>query len=550
MREKMNARSVDLVYLDPPFNSKKDYNAIYKDETGRPLPDQVEAFTDTWELSNERMRTIQNMLVLLRQYHVDEHDANFLASFISSLVNSQSDMAAYLAYMTERLLEIKRVMKDTATVYLHCDPTASHYLKIVMDVVFGKDNFLNELVWRRVLGGKSDAGQYGRSSDRLLFYTLSGEYYFRSPRLTEPSETTNLNWYSKEDEHGKYASRPLTAAGGSRGDSGRPWRGIQPTGHWAVPRLLTQRFERETGKKLQGTVRERLEILAKDGYIDFSSSGKPSWRRYLSEANLPRIHDLWVDDGVKPIARTSKERIGYPTQKPLNLLKRIISASSEPNDVVFDPFCGCATTIEAAERLGRNWIGVDITIHAVRRVARLRLQDRLHLKEGDDYVIDGVPLSWEGAYHLWDQDPYQFQKWCVEQVEGFVNVKRTADEGIDGRIYFDMSGKRVLQSMALEVKGGGNVGINAVRSLKSVLQFENVQMAGLIVLHEPGARQKKNFKETMVLSGDVEINGKKYPKLQLLTVREIFEGKRFEMPHPVGRTKSRYDSDLINHHSS
>ncbi len=480
MREKMEAGSVDLVYLDPPFNSKKDYNAIYKDETGRPLPNQVEAFTDTWELSNERLRTIRNMLVLLRECEVDEHDANFLASFISSLVNSQFDMAAYLAYMTERLLEIKRVMKDTATVYLHCDPTASHYLKIAMDVAFGKDNFLNEVIWH-YKRWTATAKRFQRMHDCILWYSKTTTHKFTQP----------LQPYSDEK-----------------------W--IEDT--------------------VRGVVYGKL-VRLKD------SEGKYIKRKEQRGGVL--MHDVWHD--INFIAPTSRERLGYPTQKPVKLLERIISASSDPGDVVFDPFCGCATSIEAAEKLNRKWIGIDITIHAVRRVARLRLQDRLHLKEGEDYVIDGVPQNWEGAHHLWEQDPYQFQKWCVEQVEGFVNVKRTADEGIDGRIYFDMSGVNVLQSMALEVKGGENVGINAIRSLNSVLQFENIQMAGLIMLHDLGTRQTKNFRETMALAGDVEIDGKSYPKLQMLTVREILEGKRFDMPQPVGRTKSGYDSDLINH---
>ena len=253
-------------------------------------------------------------------------------------------------------------------------------------------------------------------------------------------------------------------------------------------------------------------------------------------------NNLWDDI----IEAKGHERLGYPTQKPLALLERIIKASSNEGDVVFDPFCGCATTIEAAERLGRQWVGIDITIHAIRRVARARLQERLHLQEGRDYVIEGVPKTWDGALQLWRQDAYQFQKWCVELVEGFVNVKKTADDGIDGRIYFDMPGEKVLQSMALEVKGGANVGPSDVGYLNSVLQYENIQLAGLITLHEPGARQAKNFRQKMALAGHVRIGERDYPRMQMLTVGDILCGATFDMPKPVGRTETGYASDLWN----
>jgi site-specific DNA-methyltransferase (adenine-specific) len=254
---------------------------------------------------------------------------------------------------------------------------------------------------------------------------------------------------------------------------------------------------------------------------------------------------MWSD--IFPINSQAKERLGYPTQKPVALLERIIRASSNPDDVVFDPFCGCATTIEAAERLGRRWIGIDITIHAIKRVARRRLGERLHLVQGQDYVIEGVPQTWEGAHELWRQDPYQFQKWCVEQVDGFVNAKQTADDGIDGRVYFDMPGEKILQSMALEIKGGENLSINHIRSLNSVLQYDNIQMAGLIALNAPGSQQAKNFQRTMALAGHVKIGEREYPRLQMLTVGEIFAGSRFDMPRPAGHSESGYDSDLFSY---
>ncbi len=485
MREKMPSASVDLVYLDPPFNSKRDYNAIYKDNTGRPLPDQVDAFTDTWTLDAERLQTIKNLPKLLRERGVDGHSGDFLAGVLSGLVHVQADMAAYLAYMAERLLWIKRVMKPTASIYLHCDPTASHYLKIVMDVVFGRKNFRREVIWNvvDVSGFKSQARNWIREHDVILYYLNEKRKIFN--KQYKPLDIKTIKRYDKVDENGK-------------------------------------RYK--IYKNKDGTQR----------------------RSYLRKDRGVPIGSVWSDIPSFQTVNNTGEYLNYPTQKPLALLERIIRASSNPGDVVFDPFCGCATTIEAAEALGRKWVGIDITIHAIRRVARARLQDRLHLVEGRDYVIDGVPQNWEGARQLWRQDPYQFQKWCVELVEGFVNVKQTADDGIDGRVYFDMPGEKVLQSMALEVKGGENLSISHVRALNSVLQFENIQMAGLIALNTPGGQQAKNFQQTMALAGYVTIGARAYPRMQMLTVGDILAGAKFDMPSPVGRTETRYDSDLFS----
>ncbi len=490
MREKMQPESVDLVYLDPPFNSKRDYNSIYKDHTGRPLPDQVEAYTDTWFLDNERMRAIKALPALLREHGVDGHSADFLAHFISGLTQVQPDMAAYLGYMTERLLWIKWTMKPTASIYLHCDPTASHYLKIVMDVVFGRKNFMNEVIWHY---GKwtNAARHFQKNHDVLLAYAFRfGKHCFNKLHKQEESYHYEKGWHTN------------TIAGG-------------------ISQLIVYDKVKAT-KKIESGIYDKIV-----------------YREGKTKAALPDVWDIPI---LNPMA---KERLDYATQKPLALLNPIIRASSNEGDVVFDPFCGCATTIEAAEKLKRRWIGCDITIHAIRRVARRRLTERLHLQEGKDYRIDGVPKNWEGAQALWRQDPYQFQKWCVELVEGFVNVKKTADDGIDGRVYFDMPGEKVFQSMALEVKGGRTVGPSDVGYLNSVLQYENIQMAGLITLHAPGAQQARNFQRKMALAGDVAIGDRLYPRMQMLTVAEILAGAKFDMPSPAGRSGTGYERDLF-----
>jgi hypothetical protein len=233
---------------------------------------------------------------------------------------------------------------------------------------------------------------------------------------------------------------------------------------------------------------------------------------------------------VAGIQGSSKERMGYDTQKPLKLLERLIQASSNLGDVVLDPFCGCATTLEAAHSLGREWIGIDIAFHCINRVVRLRLKERLGLQEGKDFTVTGVPLSVEAAHALWKRDTYHFQQWAVEMVDGFVTSKRTADGGIDGRLYFDVPGNPDIQSMVLEVKGGRNVNIADLRALKGVLDNDEALLGGLIVLHPLGVHKARNFNKFMADAGLLKIGPAHYPKLQILTVAEILEGKRFETP--------------------
>ena len=254
---------------------------------------------------------------------------------------------------------------------------------------------------------------------------------------------------------------------------------------------------------------------------------------YLDEAAGKPLQNIWTD--ISRIPNTSSERMGYATQKPLALLNRIIKCSSNKDDVVFDPFCGCATTMEAAYRLGRRWIGIDIAIHAIKRVARIRLGDKCGLVEDRDYIIEGVPRTLDGAKDLWERDKYHFQKWAVEEVDGFVTTKRTADGGIDGRLYFSVPGRRDLQSMAIEVKGGANVSIRDLRALHGVLDNDIAMMAGLIVMAPLGATKARNFHQFMAKAGDVEVGGVKYARLQMLNVAEIFDGKRFNTLGAVGR---------------
>ena len=534
--EGMRSGSVDLIYLDPPFNSNREYNAIYKDETGRPLPDQIEAFCDLWTLDEERERAIKTMPVLMREAGIEDEVAQFWKLWMNALRNTQPRLLAYLSYMVERLLQMKSILKPTGSVYLHCDPTASHYIKIMMDGIFGHKNFRNEIIWRRT-GAHGRAKKWGPIHDCILFYTKSGKYTWN--RIYEEYDQSYIdNFYKFSDERGQHRLVTLDGPGIRHGSSGQPWRGVNPTNkgrHWEIPpdRALPNNFKFPEGYS-DMSCQERLDVLDGAGLIYWPPKGKvPQHKRYLANSEGNPIQDIIND--IRPIGSQASERLGYVTQKPIALLERIIQSSSNEGDVVLDPFCGCATTMEAAQSLGRKWIGIDIAIHAIKRVARVRLQERLGLVEGKDFVIDGVPRNIEGAKDLWERDKYHFQKWAVEEVDGFVTTKRTADGGIDGRLYFSIPNERDLQSMAIEVKGGKNVNITALRALKGVLDNDSALIAGLIIMEPLGAVKERNFRQFMAGAGDLEVSGINYPRMQILTISDILEGTRFHTPSVAGR---------------
>ena len=476
--QEMKDESVDLIYLDPPFNSKRDYNAIYKDETGRPLPDLVGAFCDQWVLDEERERSIQQMPILMSEAGIDNEVVEFWIIWMKALRNTQPELLAYLSYMVERLVLMKGLLRPTGSIYLHCDPTASHYIKIMMDGIFGHRNFLNEVIWHY---GKwtNAANHFQKNHDILLLYAKNtGSHVFNKLYSDSISQHYKKGWHTNVID------------------------GI---------RQLIVYDKKKAVRKI------------KEGNYD-----KVVYREGETKVALPDVINTPI------INSQAKERMGYATQKPLALLELIIQASSNPGDVVFDPFCGSATTIEAAHKLGRNWIGIDIAIHAVKRVAKIRLQDRLRLAEGTDFEISGVHRTLEGATDLWKRDKYYFQKWLIEETDGFVTTKRTADGGIDGRLYFPTS-ETDLQSMVIEVKGGANVGMGVVRDLRGVLERDQAVMAGLIVLNELGPVKSRNFHKETASAGDIEVFGRKYARMQILTVPEILEGKRFDTPGAVGR---------------
>lgn len=514
--QNMPHESVDLIYLDPPFNSNRDYNAIYKDETGRLLPDQIDAFCDTWTLDEDRERAIRDMPVLMRNVGIDDDVAEFWRLWMKALRNTNPRLLAYLSYMAQRLLLMRGILKSTGSIYLHCDPTASHYIKVMMDFIFGHGRFRNEITWKRTDSHNTAKG-YGNIADIILFYTC-GDSATWNPQYSEYSEK-QLARHRHRDEKGQYRLDDLTAPRPNSNSGKWEWRGTLPS-----------------PKRGWGYTLERLEEWWKAGLIQTKRDGTPrqdGLKRYLHESQGQVLQNIWMD--IPRIPNTGGERMGYDTQKPVALLERIIQASSNPGDLVFDPFCGCATTLEAAQKLQRRWVGCDIAIHAVKRVAKMRLEGRLGLVEGEDFMIEGIPRSLEGACDLWERDKYQFQKWAVEQVDGFVTARRTGDGGIDGRLYFAEPGRKDLHSMVLEVKGSASVSIGAVRDLRGVLERDTASMAGLIILNCIGPRKRGNFVQEMAAAGDLNVCGVPYPRMQLLTVAEILNGHRFRTPGVMGK---------------
>ena len=395
------------------------------------------------------------MPVLMRDYGIPDEVAEFWKLWMNALRNSNPRLLAYLSYMTERLLPLRGILKPTGSVFLHCDPTASHYIKVMMDSIFGHENFRNEIVWCYTGPGSPGVRQFLRKHDIILWYSKGKTWTFNADAVRMAhSEKTQANY--------------------------------------------------KTGLEGSG-------FIGADKFIHEKGKVPEDWWQFA-------------------IAARGREYMGYPTQKPLKLLDRIIRAASNEGDVVFDPFCGCATTIEAAHSLKRQWIGVDIAIHAVKRVAKVRLEDRLGLREGVDFTIEGVPHTMEGARDLWERDKHHFQKWAIEQIDGFVTSKKTADGGIDGRLYFSMPNERNLQSMVIEVKGGKTINPTIVRDLRGVLERDHALLAGLIIMDELGDRKTKNFLREMREAEDLDVNGVLYPRMQLLTVSEILEGKRFLTP--------------------
>lgn len=511
--QNMPSASVDLIYLDPPFNSQRNYNLIYEKLTGHPVPEQEEAFCDAWEMDEEKIEMARRMPIVLREYGADEHLVNFWMAWISALKDTQPRLLAYLIYMSYRLFEMKRILRPTGSLYLHCDPIASHYIKVILDGVFGHNQFRSEIVWKRS-HAHSSAKRWGPVHDVILFYTKTDKYTWN--KLYQPYEQSYIDQFFKfddEDGRGRYWTGDITGAGTRKGPSGEPWKGfdVRAMGrHWAYSPDELHRLDED----------RRI-------YWPKTKSAMPKLKRYLNEAKGVAAQDVLLDvPSLQRMSAAYEESLGYPTQKPIGLLQRIIGASSAEGDVIFDPFCGCGTSIYAAHIMKRKWIGCDIAILSI-SIVRDVLLKRYGLRDGIDYKIDGIPLSVEGARELFDRDKKQFQHWAVEVAGGFASTRHAGDKGVDGRIHFETHDG--LRNMVISVKGG-KLTPAFVRELRGVLEREDEsELAGFICLEKP----TKGMFEESGKAGMYTYLGKNYPRLQLRTIEELLAGKGFDTPSRI-----------------
>jgi len=499
MRRYIPDESVDLIYLDPPFNSNATYNVLYAEHNGSRASSQIKAFEDTWSWGREAEETYGDLVTS------GDRVADVMQAFRTFL--GPCNMLAYLAMMAPRLVELRRVLKPTGSIYLHCDPTASHYLKLLMDAVFGPENFRNEINWVRTNAHNFKSKYFQRTSDVILFYTKS-ESYTWNQQFTQYS-AEQLKRYKVEAGTGRmYTGQDLTLMGTNEARQFE-WRGSKP------PR-----------NRVWGYARERLEELWGEGLILKKSDGTPrldGMKVYLDEMPGKALTAIW--DDISRVGNTSGERLGYPTQKPEALLERIIHASSSEGDVVCDPFCGCGTAIVVAEKLKRNWIGIDIT-HLAITLMKTRLKDALG--ESVHFTVVGEPVSVPDAAALAESDPYQFQWWALGLVGARpIEQKKGADKGIDGKIVFQGDAPGKFETVIISVKAG-HVTANHVRDLRGVVERERAAIGVLISMEEP----TKPMKTEAVTAGffESETWDRKHPKIQLLTVAELLDGKKIDMP--------------------
>ena len=458
LRKEFKDESVDLIYLDPPFNSKRDYNSLFK-TNDKESDSQIMAFTDSWAWGDSTTEIYGEL---------QELGYNYIETLVD-LIGSRNSVSAYIVMMAIRLIELKRVLKDTGSIYLHCDPTASHYLKIVMDQIFGVKNFRNEIIWHY---GKwtNHPSSFQKNHDVIFFYTKTEDYLFNQVSCPE-----NM----KESRRKK--------------------------------------LERGYDVNIVENGIRQLIVYDKEKALDKIESENYD-RIVYRENKYVSCPDVWQ---IPILNSQSKERLGYPTQKPLALLKRIIEASSNPGDVVLDPFCGCGTAVAAAHELNRKWVGIDIAENAV-EVQSKRLKELYGLNEGKDFIVDTThPATYEDALKLADRNKFKFEAVMVEMLGGISNNKKVGDRGIDGRMRIKINEEWI--NVLFQVKGGKSTQPKDVHALFGAMPKRGNNIGVLITRAKPS----KNMYHEAALKGDVF----GVPKMQILTLKEIYEGKKIKLPN-------------------
>jgi DNA modification methylase len=551
LRRYLKDESVDLVYLDPPFNSAQNYNAFFQEKDGTAAASQIRAFEDTWTWNQESQRVYEELI--LQPGKVSEVMQAF-KTFLGT-----NDMMAYLAMMCPRLVELRRVLKPTGSLYLHCDPTASHYLKILCDAILGKDNFRNEIIWKRSNPKSLISVNFATCTDTILRFTKTDKYTYHQPYEEHDPDYVE-SAYKYTDKNGRYRLLPLLNPNDNRPNLTYEFLGVKRVWRW-------------TKERMQKAYEDGVVVQLKPGAV-------PQYKKYLADSKGRTVTNCWTD--IPQAA--GNEALGYPTQKPIALLERILEASTNPGDVVLDPFCGCGTTIDAAEKLGRDWIGIDVTQLAISLIKN-RLQDtygrRMKFEsssrrepapssppekdqsgltpaateKGISIVrIIGEPTTPNEAAQLAEDDKYQFQWWALGLVGARpVEQKKGADHGIDGKILFrdDLTVAKPEQ-IIIQVKGG-KTGVKDVRDLRGVLDREKAAI-GLLISLQP-ATSPMEAEAASAGFYEHKMNKQKYPRLQLRTVKELMDGKTIERPSNVAavdetfkkapKTKAKGDEQLM-----
>jgi DNA modification methylase len=549
LRRKIPSASVDLCYIDPPFNSKRNYFQIYNNQ-GSEDRAQAQAFVDTWNWGDEAVEGIDYILGRLTEAGPD--DTRWTEQTVELIrglekVLGRGSLLAYLVHMTLRIVEIHRVLKPTGSFYLHCDPTASHYLKLVLDAVFcgqGGD-YLNEIVWKRT-HSHGGAKRYGPIHDTILYYSKGADFRW-NPQFAEYSDKYVEQFFKFEDEIGRYRATILTGSGTRNGSSGKPWKHYNPTNagrHWAIPGYMRDVI----GKT--ATVQEALDKLEEIGRIIWpnKAEGVPSFKQYLTDMEGTGLQDIF--DDIKPISSQAAERLGYPTQKPEALLERIIKASSNEGDTVLDAYCGCGTTVAVAQRLGRRWIGIDVTYQSIalilKRFADTYKDDWPAIEA--DIKLDGVPRDIDSAMALAnrkdDKTRKEFEKWAVltySRNQARINEKKGADGGIDGIVYFLNQGFTVDHRLDNDKGFGDRSYGKAIFQVKS----RSGTRADLATLNSDRLREQaeigflictslptKPMREEIAAAGKFKhpLMNREDDRLQVITVAELFQGKRLDLP--------------------
>jgi len=510
LRRHIKNESVDLVYLDPPFKSNQDYNVLFKEKDGTAAASQFKAFEDTWEWNQDSASVYEEIVesggrvsVVMQAFR------HFLGT---------NDLLAYLTMMAPRLVELQRVLKPVGALYLHCDQTACHYLKLLLDAVFGPENFRNEIVWKRKAGrGETNAAaiRFGVTTDSLLFYArtratpLNRQYRESNPHYIETK-------FTHVDKDGRRYHLDNIASPSYRPNLIYEYKGYRPPEKgWAVSR-------------------ETMEKMDADGrlYFPADKSKRIRRKRFLDELQGDTVDNLW--DDIPPINSQAQERLGYPTQKPEALLERVINASSNEGDTVLDPFCGCGTAIAVAQRLNRNWIGIDIT-HLAIGLIKSRLRDAFGDEVSKTYQVIGEPASLPDAEELAKEDPFQFQWWSLGLVGARrIEQRKGADQGIDGRLYFHDEENSKTKQIILSVKSG-HVSAKDLRDLRGVIEREKSEIGVLITLEDA----TKPMRTEAAAAGFYKSPWGNHPRLQILTIAELFDGARIDYPPTLNVTLKR-----------